>query len=230
MDGIKIAIIGDYNFTFNAHHATNLALDHASIFLDVDLIYYWIRVQELAQHRVAFYDRYDAFWIAPGPYVNAFYLNGIFARLVTFNKPVIMTGESFRYFLEYLITKNNLNPSNEKLISDNLIVGSYFENIQLTPKTSAFSKLYDHFSIHELSAVRYSLYPNLMLDLVGNFIDIEAVNQFEDIEAFSLKNQPFFLALSYYPQVTSTRDLPHPVVYTFVKAAMSHQQLTHSLV
>jgi CTP synthase (UTP-ammonia lyase) len=49
------------------------------------------------------------------------------------------------------------------------------------------------------------------------------------VEAFSLKNHPFFVALSYYPQVTSTRDLPHPVIYTFVKAAMSHQQLTHSL-
>ena len=230
MDGIKIAIIGDYNFTFNAHHATNLALDHASFFLDVDINYYWIRVQEIAQHRIGFFDRYDAFWIPPGPFLNSFYLNGLFARIASLNKPVIMTGESFRFFIEYLIAKNNLNPGNEKLISDNLVVGSYFENIQITPKSESFKKLYEHFSPHELSAVRYSLYPNLMLDLVSNFVDIEAVNQFEDIEAVSMKNHPFFVALSYYPQVTSTRDLPHPVVYTFVKAAMNHQQLTHSLV
>jgi CTP synthase (UTP-ammonia lyase) len=230
MDGIKIAIIGDYNFTFNAHHATNLALDHASFFLDVDINYYWIRVQEIAQHRIGFFDRYDAFWIAPGPFLNSFYLNGLFARIASLNKPVIMTGESFRFFLEFLIAKNNLNPGNEKLISDNLVVGSYFENIQITPKSESFKKLYEHFSPHELSAVRYSLYPNLMLDLVSSFVDIEAVNQFEDIEAVSMKNHPFFVALSYYPQVTSTRDLPHPVVYTFVKAAMNHQQLTHSLV
>ncbi|NBU92366.1 MAG: hypothetical protein EBS17_05940 [Flavobacteriia bacterium] len=230
MDGIKIAIIGDYNFTFNAHHATNLALDHASFFLDVDINYYWIRVQEIAQHRIGFFDRYDAFWIAPGPFLNSFYLNGLFARIASLNKPVIMTGESFRFFIEYLIAKNNLNPGNEKLISDNLVVGSYFENIQITPKSESFKKLYEHFSPHELSAVRYSLYPNLMLDLVSSFVDIEAVNQFEDIEAVSMKNHPFFVALSYYPQVTSTRDLPHPVVYTFVKAAMNHQQLTHSLV
>ena len=229
MDGIKIAIIGDYNFTFNAHHATNLALDHASVFLDVELNYYWIRIQEIAQHRIGFFDKYDAFWIAPGPFINSFYLNGIISRLVSFNKPVILTGESFRFFLEYLIAKNNLNPGNEKLISDNLVVGSYFENIEVFPKTEGFKKLYDHFSNHELSAVRYSLDPNLMLDLVRNFLDIEAVNQFDDVEAFSLKNHPFFVALSYYPQVTSTRDLPHPVIYTFVKAAMSHQQLTHSL-
>ena len=74
MHTVKIAIIGDYNFTFNAHHATNLALDHASNFLDVDVNYYWIRVSEVAQQKIAFFDQYDAFWIAPGPFLNPFFL------------------------------------------------------------------------------------------------------------------------------------------------------------
>jgi len=73
MHTVKIAIIGDYNFTFNAHHATNLALDHASNFLDVDVNYYWIRVSEVAQQKIAFFDQYDAFWIAPGPFLNPFF-------------------------------------------------------------------------------------------------------------------------------------------------------------
>ena len=34
-DTLKIAVIGDYNFTYNSHQATNLALDHAGIFLDI---------------------------------------------------------------------------------------------------------------------------------------------------------------------------------------------------
>lgn len=49
MEPLKIAIIGDYNFTFNAHHATNLSLDHASIFLDVEINYYWIKISDAAQ-------------------------------------------------------------------------------------------------------------------------------------------------------------------------------------
>jgi CTP synthase (UTP-ammonia lyase) len=228
MDRLKIAIIGDYNFTFNAHHATNLALDHASIFLDLEMSYYWIRIQEVAQQKVAFFDTYDAFWIAPGPYLNPFFLQGIFSRLTQLNKPVLVTGEAYKLFLEFLITKQGMNAAGEKLISDNLVTGSYFESISIVPKSKGFRKLYEHFTTNELSAVRYSLYPNLVLDLVSNNIEIEAVNQFEDPEALSIKTHLFFLVMSYYPQVSSTRDLPHPVVYTFIKAALSHQQDTHS--
>jgi CTP synthase (UTP-ammonia lyase) len=228
MDRLKIAIIGDYNFTFNAHHATNLALDHAAIFLDLELNYYWIRIQEVAQQKIGFFDTFDAFWIAPGPYINPFFLNGIFSRLSQLNKPVLVTGEAFKLYLDFIIAKKGMNSAGEKLISDNLVTGPYFESINVVPKSKAFTKLYEHFTTNELSAVRYSLYPNLILDLVENQVEIEAVNQFDDPEALSIKTHVFFLVISYYPQVSSTRDLPHPVVYTFVKAALAHQQGTQS--
>ena len=228
MDRLKIAIIGDYNFTFNAHHATNLALDHAAIFLDLELNYYWIRIQEVAQQKIGFFDTFDAFWIAPGPYLNPFFLNGIFSRLSQLNKPVLVTGEAFKLYLDFIIAKKGMNSAGEKLISDNLVTGPYFESIHVVPKSKAFTKLYEHFTTNELSAVRYSLYPNLILDLVENQVEIEAVNQFDDPEALSIKSHVFFLVISYYPQVSSTRDLPHPVVYTFVKAALAHQQRTQS--
>ena len=48
-DALKIAIIGDYNFTFNAHHATNLSLDHSSEFLEFEINYYWIERQFVGQ-------------------------------------------------------------------------------------------------------------------------------------------------------------------------------------
>ena len=47
MSAIKIAIIGDFNFAYNAHHATNLSLDHSSNFLEEEINYYWIRPSEL---------------------------------------------------------------------------------------------------------------------------------------------------------------------------------------
>ena len=43
-DTLKIAIIGDYNFTYNAHHATNLSLDHSADFLELEPNYYWIKI------------------------------------------------------------------------------------------------------------------------------------------------------------------------------------------
>ena len=219
MEPLKIAIIGDYNFTFNAHHATNLSLDHASIFLDVEINYDWIKISDAAQQKPAYFSQYDAFWIAPGPYQNSFFLNGIFKRLIEINKPVLATGESFKIFMEFLIAANNLNAVGDKLISENLSSGPYFEQIEITPNTRIFAKLYENFTTTELTATRYSLYPKLLDDLAGEWIDIEAKNQFDDPEIFSVKELTFFVVCAFYPQVSSTRDIPHPIIYTFLKSA-----------
>jgi CTP synthase (UTP-ammonia lyase) len=227
MEPLKIAIIGDYNFTFNAHHATNLSLDHASIFLDVEINYYWIKVSDVAQEKASYFTKFDAFWIAPGPFQNGFFLNGIFKRLLELKKPVLATGESFKILLEFLIAYNNLNREAEKLISENLSSGPYFEEIQITPNSKVFSKLYENFTHTELTATRYSLYPKLLNDLSGDWIDIEARNQFDDPEVFSLKGYTFFVACAFYPQVSSTRDIPHPIIYTFLKSAAPAESLAN---
>ena len=92
-DALKIAIIGDYNFTFNAHHATNLSLDHSSEFLEFEINYYWIKISEALKHKDVYFNQYDGIWIAPGPIENTFYLNGIFKKIVNKNIPVLITGE-----------------------------------------------------------------------------------------------------------------------------------------
>src|SRR5574343_487786 len=74
---IKIAIIGDYNFTYNSHQATNLAIDHSGRFLEIDINYYWIKITEAAQYKPQQFEQFDGIWIAPGPFNNIFFLNGI---------------------------------------------------------------------------------------------------------------------------------------------------------
>lgn len=215
---IKIAIIGDYNFTYNSHQATNLAIDHAANFLELEINYYWIKVNEAAQFKPSHFEQYDGIWIAPGPFRNIFILTGVIDILLKLKLPVLLTGESFKTFIEVLIAKNNLNPNGEKLISDNLVEGQSFERLTIVPNSKAFIALYDnHYNI-ELTSSRYSLYPQLIDVLVNKYIDIEAYNEFEEPEVISLMNHPFFLACGYSPQISSTRDIAHPVVYTFFKA------------
>jgi CTP synthase (UTP-ammonia lyase) len=216
---LKIAIIGDYNFTYNSHHATNLSLDHASDFLELEINYYWIKVNEAIQHKPIYFDQFDGIWIAPGPYQNPFYLNGIFKLLIDPKTPVLITGEAFKMFIEFLIALNQLNPYSEKLISENLVAGNSFERVTINPLTKTFEKLYDNFSTIELTSSRFSLYPQLIEQLKSKFVDIEATNQFDDPEIISLIDHDFFVACAFCPQISSTRDIPHPVVYTFLKAA-----------
>ncbi|MEN9699156.1 MAG: hypothetical protein RLZZ301_354 [Bacteroidota bacterium] len=218
-EALKIAIIGDYNFTYNSHHATNLSLDHASDFLDIEVNYYWIKINEALQHKKLYYEQFDGIWVAPGPYLNPFFLSGVFKTLVELRIPIFLTGECFRSLIDYLITAQHLNPFGEKLISDNLIEGAHFERVQISPRSKSLERLYENCSQTELTATRYSLYPQLLEQLVGQYIDVEAVNQFDDPEVISLRNHAFFMATSFCPQISSTRDLPHPLVYTFLKMA-----------
>jgi len=216
-EALKIAIIGDYNFTFNAHHATNLSLDHSSEFLEVELNYYWIKISEALKHKEGYFNQYDGIWVAPGPIENPFYLNGIFKKISNKNIPVLITGEGFKIFLEYLITQNQLLSQQEKLISENLISGSSFERITIEPRSKTFHQLYENFNNVELSSSRYSLYPQLVEQLELGLVDIEAVNQFEDPEIISLRKSDFFVSCAFCPQISSTRDIPHPIIYTFLK-------------
>jgi len=216
-EALKIAIIGDYNFTFNAHHATNLSLDHSSEFLEVELNYYWIKISEALKHKKGYFNQYDGIWVAPGPIENPFYLNGIFKKISNKNIPVLITGEGFKIFLEHLITQNQLLSQQEKLISENLISGSSFERITIEPRSKTFHQLYENFNNVELSSSRYSLYPQLVEQLELGLVDIEAVNQFEDPEIISLRKSDFFVSCAFCPQISSTRDIPHPIIYTFLK-------------
>lgn len=220
---LKIAIIGDYNFTYNSHQATNLAIDHSGRFLEVDINYYWIKINEAAQYKLQNFEQFDAIWIAPGPFNNAFFLNGIIRSISTLRIPVLLTGESLRNLIEVLINSYQLNPNGEKMISDNLVEGNRFEQIHVIPHSKEFIQLYENHNNIELTSSRYSLYPQLIDALIQEIIDIEAYNQFEEPEVISLKNHDFFVACNFCPQISSTREIPHPLIYTFVKAAMANE-------
>jgi CTP synthase (UTP-ammonia lyase) len=118
-----------------------------------------------------------------------------------------------------------LNGRNEKLISENLVEGEQFEKLIISPHSQAFIKLYENYSNTELTSSRYSLYPQLINALQNDIIDVEAYNHFEDPEIISLKNMLFFVGCGFCPQISSTREIPHPMIYTFIKAADAHSKL-----
>ena len=126
---IKIAVIGDYNFTYYSHQATNLSLDHAGAFLDVDINYYWIRLTEAVTLKPHQLEQYDGVWIAPGPVSNIFFLHGIIKGLYQLNIPVLITGEGFKSLVEVLLNNSPINTEKTKLISENLVLGNKFEKI-----------------------------------------------------------------------------------------------------
>ncbi|MBM3419248.1 MAG: hypothetical protein FJY17_10065 [Bacteroidetes bacterium] len=219
-DALKIAIIGDYNFTYNSHHATNLSIDQCAEFLDIEINYYWIKINEAVKYKQIYFRQFDAIWIAPGPFQNVFFLNGIFRMFLEEKIPLLITGDAYKIFIEYMINIHQLNVLGEKLISENLVGGSSFERVKIYPKTKEFQKIYENFNDVELTSSRFSFYPKLLAQLSEISVSVDAINQFDDPEIIRLTNHPFFLACSFCPQISSTRDLPHPIIYTLLKRSI----------
>jgi CTP synthase (UTP-ammonia lyase) len=229
-NSLKIGVIGDFNFTYNSHHATNMSLDHAADFLEVDVNYYWIKYSEAIKLSIQQLELYDGLMFAPGLPQNTFFLTGVLAAAAAAKAPTLITGESFRIFLETIVNTYQLNPNGEKLISENLVEGQVFEKITISPHSKAMIQLYEIHTKVELTSSRFSMYPTLIAQLEGRIIDVEAYNQFEDPEIITLKNHPFFLATAFSPQISSSREMPHPLVYTFLKACLQKEGLAEQRV
>lgn len=221
---LKIAIIGDFNFTYNAHHATNLALDHSESLLDLEVNVYWLRIHEAATFKPNQFNSYDAILVAPGPFENVFFLSGVLDAIIQLEIPVLITGDAFKAFVEVLISQNNINGYSEKLISDNLAPEDNFEKVEVYPVSPVFKRMYNDGVRIELTSARFSLYPQLLNYLKDQVIDVEALNQFEDAEIISLKNHPFCVASMSLPQICSTREMPHPLISSFLNLAAQLNQ------
>ena len=216
----KIAIIGDFNFAYNTHHAVNLALEHSASFLEVEINHYWIKPSEVVSFQKNELSNYDAIWVASGPFLNSFYLYTAVNEVLKTNLPVLITGEGFYSVIDLLVKQYDLNPNQEKFISDNLLSGEVFGTVQIEPKGMLSQRIYNSFSGLELATVRYSVYPHLIEAMSNNLISPEAFDTFGDLQFFTLKTRPNTFVSMYLPQISSTRDIPHPMINAFLNACL----------
>lgn len=215
---LRIAIIGDFNFAYNSHNATNQALQHVQDVLDQPLNYYWLNEKECCEEITTFYNDYDAFIIAPGPYRQPFYFNSIIKTLLDQDVPVLGTGDCFKILVEQFFAQKGFDLGVEKIISDNLIEGNQFTGINLEKLSDEFSKIYLNKSTVEYSSSRFSILPQYS-EVLGEDFEIGARNQYFDPEILKSKSHGFFLFTMFCPQVLSTSDMPHPIFTYFIKNA-----------
>lgn len=218
MEGVlRIAIIGDYNFAYHSHNATNQALQHTEKVLDQPINYYWLNERECTENPTSFYESYDGIIIAPGPYQQPFYFNSIIKNLIDKDIPVLGTGECFKILIETYFSGLGFDLNSEKIISENLVNGNQFTGINLDRFSSEFSKIYLNRGVAEYSSSRYSILPQYSEWLTKRF-EIGARNQYFDPEILKLKDHNFFLFTMFCPQIVSSIDVPHPIFTYFVKS------------
>ena len=224
---LKIAIVGDFNFAYSSHHATNKALQHVEDFLELKLNYYWINSKEISNYPEEELQSYDGFFIAPGPYAQPFYLSNFLGKLLRSGKPALLTGESFRVLVQYFIDTYKLDVISAKLISDNLVQENQFEQVTLTPKSEPFISFYKNFRNIELTSSRYIVIDAVLDVMEENGFVIAAVNQKEEVEIIYKKEHPFFVSTMHCPQISSQHDMPHPLITNFVKTVQEEAEKSH---
>jgi len=214
---IKIAVIGNYNFAYHSHNATNKSIQHVEKVLDQNINFYWLSEQEFCEEdTTTFCDSYDGVFIAPGPFLKPFYFNSILKTLEELDIPVLGTGEIYKILITYHFENKGYDFANEKIISDNLLSGNQFSQITLDKFSSECEKLYIHRGGVEYTSSRYSILPQYS-DVLAEDFEIGARNQYFDPEIIKLKSHKFFMFTMFVPQMNSTEDIPHPIITYFIK-------------
>lgn len=213
---LRIAIIGDFNFAYNSHNATNQALQHVELVLEQRLNFYWINEKEACEMQDGFYGDYDGYIIAPGPYRQPFYISSIINEFLDRNIPVLGTGDCFKLLVNAYFQKKGFDIHNERLISDNLIEGNQFTGINLDKLSAEFEKVYINKGLIEYSSSRFSILPHYT-ELIAEDFEIGARNQYFDPEILKSRGHNFMLFTMFCPQVQSSSDLPHPIFTYFIK-------------
>jgi CTP synthase (UTP-ammonia lyase) len=214
---IRIAVLGNYNFAYHSHNATNKAIQHCEKILSQPINFYWLNEDEFCDYKVEdVINDFDGVYVAPGPFLKPFFFNEIFKTLLKIDIPVFGTGEVYRMLIQYHFEHKGYDLTRDRIISDNLIEGNHFSEIVLDKLSSESEKVYMHRGGSEYTSVRYSILPQYS-DILSEEFEIGARNQYFDPEIIKLKTHPFFLFTMFCPQITSTEDIPHPLITYFIK-------------
>lgn len=214
---IRIAILGNYNFAYHSHNATNKAIQHCEKILNQPINFYWLNESEFCEYTLEeIINDFDGIYIAPGPFLKPFFFNEIFKTLLKVDIPVFGTGEVYRLLIQYHFENKGYDLKQDRIISDNLIDGNHFSQIMLDKLSSECEKIYIHRGGSEYTSARYSILPQYS-DVLAEEFEIGARNQYFDPEIIKLKDHPFFLFAMFCPQITSTEDIPHPLITYFIK-------------
>ena len=218
-NAIRIVIIGDYNFAYHSHNATNKALQHVEKMLDQPIDFFWFGEHEFCEFDDEAIQEFDGVLIAPGPFQKPFYFNSILDRLKAIDMPVLGTGEIFRIVVQSHFSDLGFDKNGEKIISDNLVDGNHFTQVNLAKLSSECDKIYIHRGAIEFSSSRFSILPQYS-DILAEKFEIGARNQYFDPEILKSKELSFFMFTMFCPQMNSTEDIPHPLFTYFVKTVI----------
>jgi CTP synthase (UTP-ammonia lyase) len=93
------------------------------------------------------------------------------------------------------------------------------ETVTLTPGTRA-ERIYGRTEAAEQFACNYGLNPAYRQQLSARDLIVAGVGPAGEVRVVELAAHPFFIATLYLPQLSSTAEVPHPLIVAYLKAAI----------
>lgn len=225
---LKLAIIGDFNPAFKPHVATNEALQHSLDALQMDVKVDWIPTDTIHNDFKNIIANYQGFWIAAGsPYKNMLGALKIIEHARLHQIPTFGTCGGFQHIaIEF--ARNVLHiqdaqhaeydPYASKLIINPLscnLKGEALE-IELVDKQSKTYYMFLKNMIIEKYYCNFGLNPIYQELFQANGLKIVGSDIHKEARILELEKHPFFIATLFVPQDNSSKDMPHPLINSFL--------------
>ena len=228
---IKIAVVGEYNESYPAQVALNLALSYIANDLKTNLIYKWIDTLEIRETADKVLKEFHGIWSAPGGPFQSLEgaLKGIqFAR--ENNIPFLGTCAGFHHTVLEL-ARNLLgfkNAQHEEYDSESPMLFIRKMSCLLAGKTMAINvvestrayECYQKNKSDENYFCQYGLNPDYRDQFYHPDLVFSGIDQDNEIRIIELRQNDFFMATLFVPQAKSVRNNPHPVILKFVQVAI----------
>jgi CTP synthase (UTP-ammonia lyase) len=227
----RIAVLGDFNPAYSTHHALNESIKQCNNFLQTDIQCDWIGTK-IFNPDVVFNRMYSGLWVASGsPYQDMENVISAIHYSRINNIPTFGNCAGFQHMLiEFarnvcgLINADHeeTNPLSEDLVITKLSC-SLVEAEEYLTIIDTGSKLFNiikeiHFKGKYFC--NYGVNRKYINVFTSYGCRFTAISGEGDIRAFELNNHPFFLGTLFQPALTSTREIPNPVLIEFFKQCM----------
>lgn len=229
-----IAIVGDYNSSYEAHTATSDAIGHCSAALGLSIDHHWLDTEELTKSdgikRLA---AFSGIWVAPAgnnPYKSMEGVLSAIRRAREHQIPLLGTCGGFQHIiLEYARNVLGLadaqhegtDPDASCLFISRLACSLVGRNKTVTLHAgSMVARLYGRTSSQEHYLCSFGVNPDCVDTLSSGTLRIVGSDDEGTVRVVELAEHPFFVGTLFVPQLTSTSSSPHPLVLGFIRACM----------
>ena len=223
-----IAVLGEYNPSYEPHQATDAAIKHSTYLLGTDLHVEWISTQAIDEERLC---HYSGLWIAPGsPYKSLEKTLRAIRYAREHRVPCLGTCGGFQHMLlEYARTVLGVKDASHAEYdphASNLFISRLACSLagremwlNLVPG-SQVAGIYGASSGQEQYYCNFGLNPDYVPLLKRGPLKVSGSDAEGEIRVVEYPGHPFFIGTLFVPQQRSTFQRPHPLVAAFMKAVL----------